>query len=55
MTMHWWLEVAISLAVVALILLTAPWWIPIVGPWIERWLDWTVRKIDQRDQRKEQR
>lgn len=45
------LGLLVGVAIAVLVLVTLPWWITILGPPVERWLDWTIRRIEQREER----
>jgi hypothetical protein len=39
----------IGVVLIALMVLTGPWWLPIVDPYMNRLMDWTERRIEQRN------
>jgi len=42
------LEVLAALGIVAVILGTAPWWIPLINGAVERWAAWVDRTMQRR-------
>lgn len=38
----------IGLGIVAVMMFTAPWWLPVIDPFMNRWCEWIDRRIDQR-------